>query len=135
MGMVFEHERDYGSQWSAISSLAGKIGCTPETLRRWVRQTERDERRREYRSLGEAEHAVLQLFRNRLHTTTSDDALQAEHSHQPLNRAGRLSEKSRRRPRWVDWFNHRRLLESIGDIAPAEKEADYYRNHESATAA
>ncbi len=38
--MVLEHERDYDSQWSAIGSIAGKIGCTPETLRKWVRQTE-----------------------------------------------------------------------------------------------
>ncbi len=28
---------------------------------------------------------------------------------------------------WVDWFNHRRLLEPIGDIPPAEYEANYYR--------
>ena len=45
--MVFEHEREYGSQWATISSIAGKIGCTPETLRRWVRRTETDEGRRE----------------------------------------------------------------------------------------
>ena len=40
--MVLEHEEDYSSQWSAISSVAPKIGCTCETLRRWVRQAERD---------------------------------------------------------------------------------------------
>jgi transposase len=38
--LVFEHEQEYGSLWSAIGSIAGKIGCTPETLRRWVRRTE-----------------------------------------------------------------------------------------------
>jgi putative transposase len=27
---------------------------------------------------------------------------------------------------WVDWFNHRRLLESIGYVPPAEHEARYY---------
>lgn len=36
---------------------------------------------------------------------------------------------------WVDWFNHRRLLETIGDVPPAEKEDEYYRNQESAKAA
>ena len=41
--MVLEHAGEYGSQWGAISSIAGKIGCTAETLRRWVRQVERDE--------------------------------------------------------------------------------------------
>ncbi|HWO89197.1 MAG TPA: transposase, partial [Gemmatimonadales bacterium] len=36
--LVFEHEREYASQWGAISSIASKIGCTAETLRGWVRQ-------------------------------------------------------------------------------------------------
>jgi len=40
--LVLEHAGDYGSQWGAINSIAGKIGCTAETLRRWVRQAERD---------------------------------------------------------------------------------------------
>ena len=44
--MVFEHERDYPSQWAAMQSIAQKIGCTPETLRKWVRQQEKDEGRR-----------------------------------------------------------------------------------------
>jgi transposase-like protein len=45
--MVFEHEHDYRSQWAAICSIAEKIGCTSETLRRWVRRAERDQGRRE----------------------------------------------------------------------------------------
>jgi transposase-like protein len=44
--MVFEHEGEHASQWSAISSIAAKIGCTPETLRGWVRQAERDQGKR-----------------------------------------------------------------------------------------
>ena len=40
--MVLEHEREHSSQWAAIVSIAGKIGCTPETLRKWVRQEETD---------------------------------------------------------------------------------------------
>ena len=36
---------------------------------------------------------------------------------------------------WVDWFNHRRLLEPIGDVPPAEKEDEYYRQRESAMVA
>jgi transposase len=40
--MVFEHTEEHGSQWGAIRSIAGKIGMSPETLRRWVRQSERD---------------------------------------------------------------------------------------------
>ncbi len=44
--MVLEHESQYDSQWAAIRSIASKIGCTAETLRKWVRQAERDEGRR-----------------------------------------------------------------------------------------
>ena len=41
--MVLEHQEEYGTQWAAISSIAAKIGCTSETLRRWGRQAERDQ--------------------------------------------------------------------------------------------
>ena len=44
--LVFEHEKEYESQWAAISSIASKIGCAAETLRKWVRQAETDEGRR-----------------------------------------------------------------------------------------
>ena len=40
--LVRDHEESYGSQWAAMCSIAGKIGCSPETLRNWVRQAERD---------------------------------------------------------------------------------------------
>ena len=40
--MVFDAKDQYPSQWAAIESIAAKIGCTAETLRRWVRQSERD---------------------------------------------------------------------------------------------
>ena len=41
--MVVEHRENYGSKWSAICSIAEKFGCAPETLRKWVLQSERDE--------------------------------------------------------------------------------------------
>jgi len=40
--MVVEHEAGHDSQWAAITSIAEKMGCTAETLRKWVRQAERD---------------------------------------------------------------------------------------------
>ena len=40
--LVFDHQHEHVSQWSAIVSVAGKIGCTPETLRSWVRRVEVD---------------------------------------------------------------------------------------------
>ena len=45
--MVFEHQSDHDSQWATMGSIASKIGCTAETLRKWVRQAERDQGRRE----------------------------------------------------------------------------------------
>jgi len=53
--MVLEHESEYGSQWATIISIASKIGCTPETLRQWVRQAERDQGRRPGLTSGERE--------------------------------------------------------------------------------
>ena len=65
---------------------------TPETLRCWVYQTERDEGlrprlKRAVENSDDVEYAALE---------------------------------------WVDWFNNRRLLESIGDIPPAEYETNYW---------
>jgi transposase len=44
--LVLEHQHEHESQWAAIVSVAAKIGCTPETLRTWVRRAEVDEGRR-----------------------------------------------------------------------------------------
>jgi transposase len=41
--MVLDHQAEHPSQWATINSIAGKIGCTGETLRGWVRQAERDQ--------------------------------------------------------------------------------------------
>ena len=40
--MVREHAGDHASEWAAMRSIAQKVGCTPETLRLWVRRAERD---------------------------------------------------------------------------------------------
>lgn len=45
--MVREHQGEHESEWAAIISIASKIGCTAETLRRWVRQAEKDNGQRE----------------------------------------------------------------------------------------
>ena len=44
--MVLDHRSDHPSQWAAIRSIAMKIGCSGETLRKWVRREERDTGRR-----------------------------------------------------------------------------------------
>jgi transposase len=44
--LVQEHAHAHPSQWATIRSVAEKLGCTTEALRRWVRQAERDQGRR-----------------------------------------------------------------------------------------
>jgi len=67
--LVFENEGAHDSQWAAISSIASKMGCTAETLRKWVRQTERDSGRRagvttsERERLKDLEREVRELRR------------------------------------------------------------------------
>lgn len=67
--MVREHGAEHPSQWAAIASIASKLGCTSETLRRWVRQTERDTGQRaglttdERQRLKDLEREVRELRR------------------------------------------------------------------------
>ena len=67
--LVYDQQGQHESQWAAISSIAGKIGCTPETLRLWVRRAERDTGKRaglttpERDRLKELEREVRELKR------------------------------------------------------------------------
>jgi transposase len=68
--MVQEHGPEHPSQWAAITSIAGKLGCTAQTLRTWVQQAERDTGRRggltttERHRLKELEREVRELKRS-----------------------------------------------------------------------
>lgn len=53
--MVFDHQDEYDSQWAAITSIASKLGMTPETLRKWIRRAETDEGLRPGLSTSERE--------------------------------------------------------------------------------
>jgi len=67
--MVQDHQAEHSSQWAAIESIASKIGCTAETLRKWLRQAERDQGLRagltteERARLKELEREVKELRR------------------------------------------------------------------------
>ena len=67
--MFSENGDSYGSEWEAIGSIAEKIGCSAETLRKWVRQTEVDTGRRggltsdERARMKELEREVRELRR------------------------------------------------------------------------
>ena len=58
--MVLEHQGEYESQWAAICSIAAKVGCTHETLRRWVRESETDSGARPGTTTAEQERELRQ---------------------------------------------------------------------------
>ena len=70
--MVFE--REYPSQWSTITSIAEKFGCSPETLRSWVRRVEVDQGRREGLTTSERER-LKQLERENRELRRANDIL------------------------------------------------------------
>ena len=74
--MVFEHQREYESQWAAIMSIAGKLGMTNETLRKWVRQAEIDGGARPGVSSAEAER-VKELERENRELRRANEILKA----------------------------------------------------------
>ncbi len=53
--MLLDHQAEYNSQWAAMRSIAEKVGCTAETLRKWVRQSEIDQGHRNGTSSTELE--------------------------------------------------------------------------------
>ena len=67
--MVFEHAHEHPSQWATIRSVASKLDCTSECVRRWVRQAERDTGQRpglttsERERMKELEREVRELKR------------------------------------------------------------------------
>jgi len=72
--MVFEHQAEHESQWAAIVSIARKIGCTPESLRQWVRQAERDQGKRAGLTSTERER-LKQLERENLELKRANEIL------------------------------------------------------------
>jgi transposase len=72
--LVFEHQAEHESQWGAIISIASKIGCTAETLRKWVRQAERDQGKRAGLTSTERER-LKQLERENLELKRANEIL------------------------------------------------------------
>ena len=54
--MVQEHASEHPSQWAAVRSVAEKLGCSTEALRRWLRQAERDQGHRPGLTTDERQH-------------------------------------------------------------------------------
>jgi transposase-like protein len=72
--LVLEQQREHESQWAAICSVAGKIGCSAETLRKWVRQAERDSGKREGLSSAERDR-LKQLERENVELRRANEIL------------------------------------------------------------
>jgi transposase-like protein len=87
---VFEHEREHPSQWAAITSIATKLGMTPETLRKWIRRAETDEGRRGGLTSTERER-MKQLERENRELRRTNEILKAAASFfgAELDRRGR----------------------------------------------
>jgi transposase len=88
--LVFENEEEYASRWETIRSIAAKFGCSPETLRSWIKQVEIDSGRHaglttEERSrIKELEREVRELRRaNEILRQASAFFAQAELDRQP----------------------------------------------------
>ena len=72
--LVEEQQKDGRSQWAAMQSISAKLGCTAETLRRWVRQSERDDGKRPGLTSAEAEE-LKQLRRENKELKRANDIL------------------------------------------------------------
>jgi transposase-like protein len=72
--MVFDHAKDYASEWAALRSIAEKLGCKTESLRRWVRQAERDAGKRPGLTTDERQR-LKQLERENCELKRANDIL------------------------------------------------------------
>ncbi len=143
--LVFDSQKEDQSQWAAIQSIADKIGCTHETLRRWDRQQEQDQGLRaglssQYLSIRHTERlaevgiessvgSVGDSYDNAL--AESIIGLYKTEVIWPRGPWKNIEDVEYATLEWVDWFNNKRLLEPIGNIPPAELEKAYYEQLES----
>ena len=74
--LVLEHRGEYETGWAAICSIAGKIGCSAETLRGWVRRVEVDSGSRQGLTTAEAER-IKELERENKELRRANEILKA----------------------------------------------------------
>ena len=56
--MVLEHRADHSSQWATVESIAPKIGCTAQTLLKWIQRAEIDQGTRDGVTTAERERVT-----------------------------------------------------------------------------
>ena len=74
--LLREHRREHPSEWAAITSIAGKLGASPETVRHWVRRAEVDDGRRPGATTEERER-IRQLERENRELRRANEILKA----------------------------------------------------------
>jgi transposase len=77
--MVREHRGEYGSEWELITSIANKLGPTPETVRLWVRQDQINNGGRAGTTTADAEQ-VRELVRENKELRRANEILKAASS-------------------------------------------------------
>lgn len=125
-----EQAAEHGSQWSAIRSIAQRVGCNAETLRLWVRRSERDSGARPGFSTDERDR-LKALERENRELRHANEILRRRSSAAVEARGAASSPSSSPPLEWMDWFNQRRVLEPIGDTPPAETDALFYAELET----
>ncbi len=63
--MLFDHRGEHESEWAALTSISSKIGCTAETLRKWVRRSETDQGKRSGMTSSDREQLIALKRENR----------------------------------------------------------------------
>ena len=80
--LLFDHRGEYPSEWAALVSIASKIGCTPETLRKWVRRTEVDQGQRAGMTTSDREQ-LLELKRENRELKRANEILRKASAFSP----------------------------------------------------
>ena len=110
--MLLEQQSAYNSQWAAMSSIAGnrKVGCTAETLRKWVRKTEINQGKRAGMSSTESEK-LDELMRENRELKQAAEILRKAALYLPVRYSERLSEAYARLLRHGN-FSHKPIISS-----------------------
>ena len=111
--LVKDHRNDYGSDNAAYRAIAPKLGCSPDSLRAWCQQAERDAGQRPGLTTAEKDRiSVIGLFKAEVINLLGPWKSMAQVEWQTLT--------------WVHWFNAKRLHGAIGYVTPNQAEDDFH---------
>ena len=123
--MVLDHASEHDSQWAAIRSIAEKIGCSAETLRKWIRQGERDGGKRAGLTTTERER-LKQLERENRELKRADEIPRKASA---CSRAGGARPPTEVRIAFIDQHRDAYGVEPICDTLPIAPST--YRRHKA----